>query len=289
MTSTPDSPTAPSAGAVAPPPAQPAGGLLDALLEDLRAEGDLLRATVADLDAAGWATPTPAPGWSVATQVGHLLWTDEVAALSARAGTPEGKAAWDEVVTGALGDPDRFVDEAALALGALPPAELLGRWDDARAALAEALRAVPAGQRMPWFGPPMSPTSMGTARFMETWAHAQDVHEALGTTPEPTDRIRHVAHLGVRTRGFAHSVHGEPAPTEEVRVELTAPSGETWAWGPDDAAQRVTGPALDFCLLVTQRVHRGDTALVAQGAEADHWLDIAQAFAGPAGEGREKR
>ncbi|MBJ7529557.1 MAG: TIGR03084 family protein [Nocardioides sp.] len=274
---------------MAPPPTQPAGGLLDALLEGLRAEGVLLRATVADLDAAGWATPTPAPGWSVATQVGHLLWTDEVAALSARAG--------DDLVprrlplggAGALGDPDRFFDEAALALGALPPAELLARWDTARAALAEALRAVPAGQRMPWFGPPMSPTSMGTARFMETWAHAQDVHEALGTTPEPTDRIRHVAHLGVRTRGFAHSVHGEPAPTEEVRVELTSPSGETWAWGPDDAAQRVTGPALDFCLLVTQRVHRGDTALVAQGAEADHWLDIAQAFAGPAGEGREKR
>ena len=49
----------------------------------------------------------------------------------------------------------------------------------------------------------------------------------------------------------------------------------------------VTGPAYDFCLLVTQRVHRDDTDLVATGAEADAWLDIAQAFAGPSGQGRE--
>mgnify|MGYP002370704908 CR=1 FL=1 len=77
-------------------------------------------------------------------------------------------------------------------------------------------------------------------------------------------------------------------PAEAFRIELTAPSGEVWAWGPEDAAQRVSGPAHDFCLLVTQRVHRDDTALVAQGADAERWLGIAQAFAGPAGEGRER-
>jgi uncharacterized protein (TIGR03084 family) len=61
-----------------------------------------------------------------------------------------------------------------------------------------------------------------------------------------------------------------------------------WTWGPDDALQRVTGPAVDFCLLVTQRRHRDDLALVAEGVDADAWLDIAQAFAGPPGEGRTK-
>ena len=139
---------------------------------------------------------------------------------------------------------------------------------------------------MPWFGPPMSPASMATARFMETWAHSLDVHQALRTEAEVSDRIRHVARLGVRTRRFAHSVHGQQAPAEEPRVELTAPSGETWTWGPEDAAQRVTGSAYDFCRLVTQRIHRDDTDLVAVGADAEHWLRIAQAFAGPAGEGR---
>jgi uncharacterized protein (TIGR03084 family) len=133
----------------------------------------------------------------------------------------------------------------------------------------------------------MSPASMGTARFMETWAHALDVYDALDTTREPTDRIRHVAHIGVRTRDFAFGVHGLEPPAEPFRIELVAPSGELWTWGPADAAQRVTGPAYDFCLRVTQRRHRDDLELVATGADADRWLDIAQAFAGPSGAGRE--
>jgi uncharacterized protein (TIGR03084 family) len=142
---------------------------------------------------------------------------------------------------------------------------------------------------MPWYGPPMSATSMATARFMETWAHSLDVYDALGVEPEVTDRIRHVAHLGVRTRDYAYSVRGTPPPTEEFRIDLVAPSGKVWSWGPEDAAQTVTGPAYDFCLLVAQRVHRDDTALVAVGRDADFWLDIAQCFAGPSGEGRERR
>ena len=108
------------------------------------------------------------------------------------------------------------------------------------------------------------------------------------TQPEVTDRIRHVAHLGVRTRDFAFSVHGEAPPAEEFRIELTAPSGETWTWGPEGAAQSVVGSAYDFCLLVTQRRHRDDTDLVATGADADRWLGLAQAFAGPPGPGRER-
>ncbi|TXS35551.1 wyosine base formation domain-containing protein, partial [Streptomyces sp. t39] len=39
-------------------------------------------------------------------------------------------------------------------------------------------------------------------------------------------------------------------------------------------------------LLVTQRAHRADLALRAEGADADRWLDIAQAFAGLPGKGR---
>ena len=126
---------------------------------------------------------------------------------------------------------------------------------------------------------------MATARFMETWAHSLDVAESLGIPPEPTDRIRHVAHLGVRTRNFAFGVHGLTPPAEEFGVTLVSPSEDVWTWGPDDAAQTVTGSAYDFCLLVTQRRHRADTDLVAVGPDADRWLDIAQAFAGPPGRG----
>ena len=256
--------------------------VLTDVLADLRAEGDRLEALVASLDEAGWRTPTPAEGWDVAAQVGHLAWTDEVALAAAT-----DKATWDEHVLAAIADPTGYVDQQALLLAQDP--DLGTRWRTARRELADALAAYPHGEKMPWFGPPMSATSMATARLMETWAHSLDVHEALGVPVEDTDRLRHIAHLAVRTRDFAFGVHGLQPPVEPFRVDLVAPSGEVWSFGPEDAAQTVTGPAGDLCRLATQRVHRADTALVASGPDADRWLDVAQCFAGPPGEGRAPR
>ncbi len=258
--------------------------LLETVLADLAAEGDRLEATVAPLPESSWRLPTPAAGWDVATQVAHLAWTDQAATAAAT-----DKQAWDALVLEALADPDHSVDKAALAGGAVPPADLLARWRAGRATLSRTLRELPPGHKVPWYGPPMSATSMATARLMETWAHSLDVYAALGVEPEVTDRIRHIAHLGVRTRNFSFAVRGEPAPVDEFAVTLTAPSGDVWTWGPEGASQSVTGPAYDFCLLVTQRVHRADTSLVAVGADADRWLDIAQCFAGSPGEGRAPR
>jgi uncharacterized protein (TIGR03084 family) len=258
--------------------------LLETVLADLAAEGDRLEAVVAPLDESRWHTATPAEGWDIATVIAHLAWTDEAATAAAT-----DKAAWDALVMQAFEDPEHAVDNAAAAGAAVPSAELLTRWRAARRRLADVLRTYPEGQRMPWYGPPMSATSMATARFMETWAHGLDVYAALGVDPDVTDRIRHVAHLGVITRDFAFATHSEEPPGERFLVSLAAPSGEVWTWGPEDAAQSVTGPAYDFCLLVTQRIHRSDTALVASGAGADRWLDIAQCFAGPTGEGRPPR
>jgi len=260
--------------------------LLDDVLTDLAAEGDELDAAVAGLDDAGWRTPTPAEGWDIATQVAHLAWTDEAAclAVAASAGDTEG---WDALVLAAIADIDGFVDQSAAEGAKAPAGELLDHWRTGRIALRKALHGVPDGVKLPWFGPPMSPTSMATARFMETWAHGLDVYDALGVEREPTDRVRHVVHLGVRTRNFSFGAHGMEPPSEEFRVELKAPSGEQWVFGPEDAAQSVTGSAADFALLVTQRRHRDDLDLTASGADADRWLDVAQAFAGPPGEKRQ--
>lgn len=181
-----------------------------------------------------------------------------------------------------------MVDEEAQAGATTEPTRLLGRWRTGRVALAEALGAA-GDDRIPWFGPPMKAASMATARLMETWAHGVDVTDALGGPVLVSDRLRHVAHLGVRTRDFAFGQNGMTPPAEPFRVELTAPDGSIWAWGPEDAAQRVTGPALDFCLRVTRRRHRADLALGTTGSEADRWLDVAQAFAGPAGADRPPR
>lgn len=252
------------------------------VLDDLRDESEELDCLVAELSRERWSRATPAPGWTVAHQIAHLAWTDRAAVLAAT--DPDAFAVEVEKAAAA---PGSFVDEGAAEGAALPPAELLARWRAGRAELARILGAAPAGTRLPWYGPPMAVPSMASARLMETWAHGQDVADALGVRRAPTDRLRHVARIGVRTRDFSFAVRGLSVPGEEFRVELTAPeSGEVWAYGPEDAAQRVSGPGTDFCLLVTQRAHRADLALRAEGPDADRWLDIAQAFAGPPGAGR---
>jgi uncharacterized protein (TIGR03084 family) len=127
----------------------------------------------------------------------------------------------------------------------------------------------------------MSTLSFATARLMETWSHGQDVAETLGVSLPATDRLRHVAHIGVTTRGWSYMNRGQDFPGGDVRVELTAPSGQVWTWGPEGADNKVSGSALDFCLVVTQRRHRDSTGLVTEGPLAEEWMGIAQAFAGP--------
>ncbi|PXY19091.1 TIGR03084 family metal-binding protein [Prauserella muralis] len=254
---------------------------LNAVLDDLDAESGEVDALVVDLPDERWSTPTPAEGWTIAHQIAHLAWTDDKALLAAR--TPDDFGA---ELKRALAAGENYVDDGAAELAATPPARLLQRWRDGRAELRAALAAVPAGEKLPWYGPPMSAASMATARMMETWAHGQDIADALGLTRPPTRRLWHIARFGVRTRDFAFQLRSLAPPTEEFRVELTAPDGDTWTFGPADAAQRVTGSALGFCLVVTQRRHPDDTDVEATGEQAREWLGIAQAFAGPPGTGR---
>ena len=242
----------------------------------LRDEGAALDELVADLDPRAWRTPTPAPGWTIAHQIGHLLWTDEVALDALR-----GEEAFAPHLAAAEANLLTFTDDIANERAALPPAELLQRWRDARGQLADALETAPAGTRLPWFGPSMGVRSMATARLMETFAHGQDVADALGVTREPTQRLREIADLGVRTRNFAYALNHLTPPAEEFRIELTAPDGELWAWGPNDAPQRLRASALDFCLLVTQRREPADLDLEIAGDDVQEWVGIAQVFAGP--------
>ncbi len=201
-------------------------------------------------------------------------------AVAARRHGPDGFTAAASGRDAELAD---AVDTAAADGAAVAPAVLVERWRAGRADLARALAALPEGTKVPWFGPPMSAPSLATARLMETWAHGVDVTDALRAPLSVSGRLRAVAHLGVRTRDFAFAQHGQPAPRDPFRVELTAPDGDVWIFGPQDAAQKVTGPAVDFCLRVTRRRHRADLAVWASGPEGDRWIYIALSFAGPPG------
>ncbi len=142
---------------------------------------------------------------------------------------------------------------------------------------------------MPWYGPDMSVMSKLSARFMETWAHGYDICEAVGVTPEPTDRIRHVVFLGLQAIPNSFTANSLVIPSEPVRLSVTSPGGEVWEMGKPDATNVVSGSAWDLALLVTQRINLANTDLIGSGAIADEWLHIAQAFAGPPGSGRSVR
>ncbi|CAN5744994.1 TIGR03084 family metal-binding protein [soil metagenome] len=251
------------------------------LLADLAAEHADLDAVVTGLDDYGFATPTPAEGWTVGDQLSHLAFFDEAAHRAAT--DAEGFVA---DLARALEDVDAYMAAPIERGRSLAAEERLRWWRGARTAVLSAFASLDPSQRLPWYGPPMSAMSFATARLMETWAHGQDVVDALAVDRAATDRLRHIAHLGVRTRGFSYAVRGREAPPDPVRVVLTSPSGEEWTWGPDDAVDEVHGSALDFCLVVTQRRHLDDTAMVVTGAASREWMGLAQAFAGGPGPGR---
>mgnify|MGYP003402942133 FL=1 len=246
---------------------------------DLRAEQDALDAIVADLSDEQWRLATPSPGWTVSDQIGHLTYFD-AAAATAITDPHTFRASVEQLVE--AGDDGR---DALTRHRRLPPRELLGAWRAGRRRLGEVAATLDDGARIAWYGPSMGAKSFLTARLMECWAHGQDVVDAVDAVRPATDRLRHVAQLGVITRGWSYVNRGLDVPAGDVRVELTGPSGAVWRYGPDEAADVVTGPALDFCLVVTQRRHLADTALQVTGDIARDWLQKAQAFAGPATEG----
>jgi len=255
---------------------------IEDLVRDLAAETAVLTACLDSLDDADWARLTPAEGWTVLDQVAHLAYFDE--AVTTAVTDPDRFRAERDA---ALRQPGSFVERITAAGRGHSGAEVATRLAVARAAMVPAFLAADPGARVPWYGPEMSVASALTARIMETWAHGQDVYDALGLPHPVTAALRQVAHIGVRALPNSFVSHGREVPAAPVLVVLTAPDGASWTWGPDGAQDRVSGSAVEFGLLVTQRRHLADTSIVAVGPVATEWMEIAQAFAGPAGTGRE--
>ncbi len=254
---------------------------IDPVLVDLAGEVASIDMLLQSLSSNDWSKQTPAPGWNVADQVIHL-------------GLFDRRAQWS------MTEPDRFQDDMRdlMTKGGVEvihdaerhrsSQELLTWWREGAAALANASRSLDLSARCVWYGPPMSARSMLTARLMETWAHGYDIADAVGEVMPATDRLRHVAHIGVGARRFAFAANKREMPEGDVFVELTAPSGAVWTWGESSATNSVKGDALNFCLAVTQRRHIDDCDLDVQGSLAVEWMSIAQAFAGAPGVGRTK-
>ena len=246
---------------------------------DLLAEQADLDAVVADLSDQEWARPTPSPGWTVADQIGHLMYFDGTAATAIT--DPEAfTATVVRLMEGMASAESTGTDPTLDAARAMTPAELIEAWRTNRLRLAEVSSTLADGDRVVWYGPSMGAKSFLTARLMETWAHGQDVVDALGTSRPPTDRLRHIAQLGYITRGWSYLNRRLEIPDVAVRRRTDRPDRRRLAVRPrrrDGIGRR---PGRGFCLVVTQRRHVDDTALIVTGDAARDWMLKAQAFAG---------
>jgi uncharacterized protein (TIGR03084 family) len=261
---------------------------LPGLLDDLDAEYADLRSAVDGMTDGDptWDLATPAEGWAIRDQISHLAYFDDAGRMAMV--DPDAFARSVEDVLAATGDPMEVHLSRGRSMGG---DELLSWWDRAHRAMIEAFAAADPSARVPWYGPPMGTLSFISARLMETWAHGQDIYDALGVDHPPTARLRHIAHLGVRARPFSYLVRGKDVPPGRIDIVVTSPDDGEWRWEigeptDDGHVASVTGTALDFCLVVTQRRNVADTDLVVEGALAEDWISVAQAFAGPPGPGR---
>ncbi len=251
----------------------------DPILDDLESETESLLEIGLDEDTIDLMTP--AEPWTVRDQISHLAGFDVEAVIAAT-------------------DPNRFIAKVAddfadggnalmerqFAHGRAMSARGVLDWlRRERSALIEAFLQLDPEDRIPWYGPPMKVRSSAEARLMETWAHGVDVADALGVVREPTDRLFHVAELGVKTFRFSFQNRGLEVPEERVRVSLFGPSGTEKTWNAE-SVESISGPVEDFCFVVAQRRHPADTRLEVSGPTAVSWITHAQVFAGPPGPGR---
>jgi uncharacterized protein (TIGR03084 family) len=252
---------------------------LNDITNDLEAETGELVGLLQPLEPKDWERVTPAEPWTISDQIGHLAYFDEQATLAA-----SDPAAFADRLNETLPTLVEDVGDFHRARGLGGPA-ILDWFRQARDDLLSAAGDVDPDSRIPWYGPPMRPRSFMVARLMETWAHGTDVAQTLGTTLPATDRLFWIADLGVRTFSWSFANRQLDVPAERVRVALTSPSGVSRVWN-EESEQSVSGPAEDFCLVVSQRRHVADTELAVNGTVAARWMEIAQVFAGPPGPGR---
>jgi uncharacterized protein (TIGR03084 family) len=245
---------------------------------DLRDEADELHAFLETLGEEDWARPTRFMSWTPWDVVAHLHFFDRVSVLAL---TDEGGfAAEREKLVEAFVAGKSNAEIAREAFGDLSPDELLRRWHETCHDMAEQLGTSDPKRRLPWFGPDMGVRMFTTARYMETWAHGQEIYDLMRAPRTHTDRIKSVAELGMRTFGWTFANRGLEVPGPPPHVRLDAPSGAVWEWNEPSETVRIDGDALEFCQVVTQGRNIADTKLRVVGDVAERWMAIAQCFAG---------
>ncbi|MBM7790180.1 maleylpyruvate isomerase family mycothiol-dependent enzyme [Tenggerimyces flavus] len=251
-------------------------------LDAFTAENEELDKLLASLSYDVWSTPTPSEGWTIARQVAHLTLRaqDAIEAMTDRRRLLL-------TVERASPSPHHDADYGGLALANRHPETLLTQWREAREQFESTSHGILEGDisSLPGAGSERLVTIATAYGLMRTWAHAQDIFDALDRPRMPSERLWYVADLGIGMDDPRFTAHGVlPLGQMECRIELASPIGALWIWGDPTAAARLRGTAEDFCLYVTRRRTRWEVELTAT-MEVEAWMSTAPMLLAPAGRG----
>ncbi|RPF20810.1 maleylpyruvate isomerase family mycothiol-dependent enzyme [Myceligenerans xiligouense] len=259
--------------------------ILTKVLEAFTAEAAVFRDLAASAPAADWDLVTPADPWTIKDQVAHLTFIFDLAA--AAAADPEKFRA----MTAPVGEKgfDAAVNAVLARYNQGPKETMLEAFDRQTASVTGALGAQDPDGVVPWLVNPLPPHILTTAGMIELFAHGQDIADARGVEVPRTDRVAYLLPFIHRTIPFGYETRGLEPPARAFRFAVELPGGDPFQVGPEDAPNVVCGAAVDLALLATRRRHPDDLSLHASGPDAADYLEVAQAYRGPAGPGRSPR
>lgn len=247
----------------------------------LRREATQLSELLSEMSTDDWSRATPAEGWSVTDQVAHLTSVYRLATSAVE--DPDG---FRELLEALSDDFSANVAAAMAPLASLPPDELFAAWQETVDATLAAFDGADPERIVPWLVSPIPVAILAMAGVTEAFAHGQDIRDTVGASRPADADLRVVCEFAYHTRAFGYEVRGREVPEEPLTFELTGPQGEQWTIGDQPPVNVVRGPAEDFALLVTRRRHVDDLDLEGSSDLARDWMTVAQAYRGPAGEGR---
>ncbi|HJL79776.1 MAG: maleylpyruvate isomerase family mycothiol-dependent enzyme [Gammaproteobacteria bacterium] len=254
---------------------------MEKIISSIENETRAIESLIDGLDDLTWKSKTSFKSWSPEIIISHLLYFDRMTIHS-------------------LNDPVKFNEEASFLfqtfskvtdslsraesvrdrLSINDQSKMIDAWKTSNHEMANLFLTVGPDRRCQWFGPDMSARMFMTARYMESWAHAQAIYDLIDQSRIYSDDIEHIVQIGIKT--FKWSFRNRKLDVPEVFpfIELEAPSGKKWSFNDRNQNESVTGKASDFCHVVTQNRNIQDTDLEVNGKISEHWMSIAQCFAG---------
>ena len=255
--------------------------IMEKIISSIRNEALTLEGLFNGLDELTWKAETSFKSWSPEIILSHLLYFDRMTIYS-------------------LNDLDKFNEEATFLFktfssetNSLTRAQIvkdrllidsrssmIAEWKASNQEMTNIFFNVEPDQRCQWFGPDMSARMFMVARYMETWSHSQAIYELLDERRHYTDDIEHIVDIGVKT--FKWSFRNRKLDVPEIipSIELISPTGKIWPFNEINKEESILGLATDFCHVVTQNRNIKDTELEVNGRISEHWMSIAQCFAG---------